>query len=74
MGKGSLGVSPGREVCINPVGCGSGVNANQLSGLILVGPGDSTGIPAQQAEQSKNMSLTVSTIGQRLLSWMGRFR
>jgi hypothetical protein len=74
MGKGSLGVSPGREVCINPVGCGSGVNANQLSGLILVGPGDSTGIPAEQAEQSKNMSLTVSTIGQRLLSWMGRFR
>ena len=52
MGRGSVDVSPGREVCIDPSGCGAGVSANSMSQLQLQGPDLRDGVPQTRFAQA----------------------
>jgi len=69
MGRGSLQVEPGSEVCVNPAGCGGGINVNQLSSLEIEGLAPQFSSTDQRPAKP---SFNVSSVAQRLLSWIGR--
>ena len=70
MGRGSIDVAPGQEVCLNTAGCGGGVNADQLSGLEIEGPAVDVGA----SQLLEKPAFSASGVAQRLLSWLGRSR
>lgn len=71
MGRGSVQVAPGNEVCLDPTGCGSGVNADQLSTLEIEGPAS---LVSAEDPSSDRPAFRISAIGNGLLSWLHQSR
>lgn len=81
MGRGGINVAPGREVCLDPAGCGTRVRADQMSRLELQGPERINGKTLSRfddvdqivgASTEQQLAWTGRGLAQRLLSWIGR--
>ena len=74
MGRGSVDVSPGREVCLNPAGCGSALSSDSTSSLQLQGPDLCDGISQTRLVSAEPRPNSVRAMGRRLLGWISRAR